>query len=235
MNNEGLHIFTWADTEVRLNVTILLLPALFVLPSAMNGDYASAASSMWILLVAFCSVLLHEFGHIFASRKVGGETGNIVLTAIGGAATIDPIFKRGAHEIFVALAGPAVNLTIISVAGPLYLLLDAFGFEGDLIHKVTKDIFYVNSVLAIFNLLPLYPMDGGRVMRGIMSEFMDLRTATRIVVGFGCLLGLLVAYVGFATGIYGLTIIGLLMPILGMSEMRAVEKRYASENDALKT
>lgn len=145
--------------------------------------------SVYLISIFFC-VVLHEYGHALTARKYGVNTRDIILSPIGGVARLERIPTKPVEELWVALAGPAVNLVIALL---LFILLLAFRENGIFIYEgeselalLTKSenlglaLFTTNIGLAIFNLAPAFPMDGGRVLRSLLNMRMSRVKATRI-------------------------------------------------------
>ncbi len=180
---------------VRFHFTFWLIVVALIVYGA-RGKQSAAALTLYILSI-FGSVLLHELGHAMIARRYGIRTLDIVMLPIGGLARLERAPK--AHEeVWVALAGPVVNLLI---AGSIYLWLTVTGAaplpESWL--EITDQtllpmIATANLVLAAFNLLPAFPMDGGRILRSLLSRFRPeheaTRTAARIGMGMAAMMGL---------------------------------------------
>lgn len=145
--------------------------------------------SIYLVSIFFC-VVLHEYGHALTARRYGVNTRDIILSPIGGVARLERIPTKPVEELWVALAGPAVNLVIALI---LFILLLAFRENGLFIYEgeselalLTKSenlglaLFTTNIVLAIFNMAPAFPMDGGRVLRSLLNMKMSRVKATRI-------------------------------------------------------
>jgi Zn-dependent protease len=136
--------------------------------------YAGAAGALWAALLV--SVVLHELGHSMAARHYGIETAHITLYPFGGVAALERGPKTAREELIIALAGPAVNFALAAGAG-LALAgtgLGAFAAFG-----------LLNLVMGLFNLLPAFPMDGGRVFRAILVPFVGFYPASRLAIGLG--------------------------------------------------
>jgi len=140
------------------------------------------------VLVIFGCITLHELGHALTARRFGVETRDITLLPIGGLARLERMPENPVHELWVALAGPAVNVII---AGALYLVLASMGsrlnfgefswFGGNFLNK----LMIVNLWLVAFNMIPAFPMDGGRVLRALLATRMDFSRATRVASRIG--------------------------------------------------
>ncbi len=150
------------------------------------------------ILLLFGCVVLHELGHALMARRYGIETRKITLLPIGGIASLERMPRQPKHEIAVALAGPLVNLLIafviwfgISLSSGFSQVAQFSLIEGSFMER----LMLVNIVLAVFNLLPAFPMDGGRVLRAVLSMRMDHNSATQqaakigqsIAIGLGLL------------------------------------------------
>lgn len=176
---------------------MLLLPFLTMNWVTMDSPFAIVA---WLGLVVllFGSVLLHELGHALTARRFGINTHDIVLTPIGGMARVADMPDNPKHEIAIAIAGPLVSLVIAGIAFlsqiPLFLLPVPI---PESIYIALYVLTGANFMLGLFNLAPALPMDGGRVLRGILALKRDYLTATRIAAKIGRVL----AIVG---GIYAL-------------------------------
>jgi Zn-dependent protease len=175
-------------TEVKIHVTWLALVAWWAYAAYSDGGGSAAVEAVIFLLALFACVLLHEFGHILMARHYGVRTPDVILLPIGGLARLERMPEEPRQELFIAAAGPAVTLGIALVLfGALRLLgapLDAASFEpsqADLAHQILE----VNVVLLLFNLLPIFPMDGGRMLRALLAMRLGLPRATRIAARVG--------------------------------------------------
>jgi Zn-dependent protease len=131
-------------------------------------------AGMLLFAGVFACILLHELGHALAARRYGIPTRSITLWPFGGIAALERIPSSPKKELVVALAGPAVNVVIALLLTPV-VLLTGLGFP----------LLVINVMLVLFNLLPAFPMDGGRVLRAALASRMDPIRATRIAVGVG--------------------------------------------------
>jgi Zn-dependent protease len=182
----SLRLGKWFGIEVNLHLTFLLLIGFMALTGfAATRNAGAVASNIGFLLALFLCVLLHEFGHALAARRYGIATKDITLWPIGGVARLERMPTDPKQELIVALAGPAVNVVIASALLPIIAFSDVAFFER---------LFSTNLLLAAFNLIPAFPMDGGRVLRAGLAMKMDYaratRTAATIGQGFAVLFGL---------------------------------------------
>ncbi|SHJ44117.1 Zn-dependent protease (includes SpoIVFB) [Arenibacter nanhaiticus] len=182
--------------EVHWTFSLLLLWVVF-LDSQRGGNLLSALFNIGFVLVLFFCVVLHELGHALTARKFQIKTHQITLLPIGGVASLEKMPEKPGQELLVALAGPAVNVVIallLILLFPItkYLSMDQAGIE--LLLKTPNFqgfIFYLflaNAMLVLFNLIPAFPMDGGRVLRALLAYKMGRVKATAIASSLGQLL-----------------------------------------------
>jgi Zn-dependent protease/CBS domain-containing protein len=223
-------IATIAGIDIYVHGTYVLLLG-FVLLSEWRGSrsLAAAASGALFMLAIFGTVVLHELGHALAARRFGIKTRDITLLPIGGIARLERTPDIPRQELWVALAGPAVNLVLAGIAYGLYGLVEhtnpilGFGAPG---RGLAEEFISVNLALACFNLLPAFPMDGGRALRAILAERMDYVRATELAAQLGQGLALVLGFIGmFANPI--LVFIALFVWMGASSEASTVTLRGA--------
>lgn len=180
------------------------------------GSVLAVMLGLAFLFAVFGSVLLHELGHALVARRYGVRTHNIVLTPIGGMANLDGIPAAPRAELAIALAGPAVNVVI--AAG--LALLSAMGFG--LGFGLMSALMWANISLALFNLIPAFPMDGGRALRAWLATRMGKRAATGVAVSLGKVIAIAMAIVGLFTNPM-LLLVAVFVWFAGSAESRAVE------------
>jgi stage IV sporulation protein FB len=184
----SFRIFTFAGTEVRIHVTFFLLLLFVASQGLMGGEgVAAALESMLFIVAMFACVMLHEFGHVLAARGYGIRTPDITLLPIGGVARLERMPRKPAHEFVVAVCGPLVNVIIASAIWlglgitaeihPGYDFLEAGHFF--------QNLMVWNVFMVLFNMIPAFPMDGGRVLRAFCAMFMDYGKATRLAASIG--------------------------------------------------
>jgi len=182
----SLKLGKWFGIEVNLHVTFLLLIGFLAVTGFVATRNAGAvAGNIGFLLALFLCVLLHEFGHALAARRYGIPTKDITLLPIGGVARLERMPTDPKQELVVALAGPAVNVVIALALLPIIAVSDVAFFER---------LFTTNLFLVAFNMIPAFPLDGGRVLRAGLAMKMNYATATsaaaKIGQGFAVLFGL---------------------------------------------
>jgi len=191
-----------AGSEVRIHLTFLLLLAWIGLSQYFAYGAAAAVDSILFLLAVFACVVLHEFGHVLTARRYGITTPDITLLPIGGLARLSRLPDKPSEEIVIALAGPAVNLAIL-----LVLLLFGAQLSTETLSAIENPapgfidrLAVVNIFLAVFNLIPAFPMDGGRVLRAALSIPLGRQRATRIAAGIGQGFAFLLGFLGLMSG-----------------------------------
>jgi len=195
---------TFAGIPVYVHSTFLLLIAFIVAHDLGAGaSPAAAAGSALFLLAIFATIVLHEYGHALTARRYGIKTRDITLLPIGGLARLERLPDVPRQELCVALAGPAVNLAIAALAF-LGATLAGVGLgspTADLSGgNVLGRFVVVNVLLAAFNLIPAFPMDGGRALRAWLAERYDYSRATEIAANLGQALAFAFGFLGLLSG-----------------------------------
>jgi Zn-dependent protease/predicted transcriptional regulator len=215
-----------AGIEVRIHATFLILLVWVAAAEFLSGHGARAALLGTLLLLAvFGIVVLHELGHALAARRFGIRTRDITLLPIGGVSRLESMPSDPRQELLVALAGPAVNGALaLLCAGYLFLRGEAGllseGFAPGV--SIAGTLFWTNVSLAVFNLLPAFPMDGGRALRAFLATRMEGSRATQIAARLGQ--GLALVF-----GAFGLFFNPLLVFIALFVWMGATQEAAASE------
>lgn len=180
-------------------------------------------------VAVFLCVILHEYGHVFAARQLGIATKDITILPIGGMARLERIPEKPNQELFVALAGPAVNVTLASVLGAYLWLTGHFEpvHQIGLTHGMFLErILFANLFLAGFNLIPAFPMDGGRVLRALLASRMEHTAATRIATTVGQGSAVVLGFIGLFTNPF-LVFVALFVWIGAAQEASLLEKNSA--------
>jgi Zn-dependent protease/predicted transcriptional regulator len=221
-----------AGTEIKVHVTFLLLLAVLAYQAYQLGGKAAAVSTSILVIALFACVTLHEFGHILAARRFGVRTPDILLLPIGGVARLERIPDEPRQELLIALGGPAVTVVIALL---LYGYLRATGFTGPFLTEdpnagpLAARLMIVNVVLLAFNLIPAFPMDGGRVLRALLATKLGMVRATRVAAAVGQALAVVMGLVGLLVpGFWLLVLIAFFVFIGAAAEASAVETRAAA-------
>jgi len=196
----SLNIGSVAGTAIRIHITFLLFLAwIFGVEYIAGGPQAAWNGLLFIVLLFLC-VLLHEFGHIFTARAFGVRTPDVILLPIGGVSRLERIPEKPSEEFLIAIAGPAVNVVIavllVLVVGANLSTDHLAALESANVSMIDR-LAVVNLFLAVFNLLPAFPMDGGRVLRALLASRFGYVRATEIAATIG-------QWVAFALGFLGL-------------------------------
>lgn len=189
-----------AGIKVQVHLTFLIIVAWFALAYwQLEGTLIGVLEGVVFILALFFCVLLHELGHALTAGSFGIKTRSITLLPIGGVASIEKIPDDPRQEIIIALAGPAVSLGIallmwvlLTVTGRLVSIEELGVGTGHFLQR----LMIVNLLIAFFNLIPAFPMDGGRVFRALLSLRMEAAKATRIAASIGQLIAILFAVLG---------------------------------------
>jgi Zn-dependent protease/CBS domain-containing protein len=193
----SLPIFRIAGIQLRIHVTFLLLIGWLAFGFYGEGGTAAAINGVVLLLLLFLCVVLHEFGHALAAKSFGINTPDITLLPIGGVARLERMPEEPKQELIIAAAGPAVTaiialclFVIIGFRGEIQLGTNIQG--GDLV----MSLFKINVWLLLFNLLPAFPMDGGRVLRALLATRMSYVRATQMAATIGQSFAFVFGFVG---------------------------------------
>jgi Zn-dependent protease/CBS domain-containing protein len=223
MFSNAVRLFDVFGFQIRVDPSWLIIAALIVwslasgyfpaeVPGLHGGDYLAVAVAA--MLGLFASLILHELSHSLVARRFGLGVGGITLFLFGGVAELEQEPQSAVSEFWIAVAGPAMSFALALV---FRLLESAVAMAGasDLLVTLIGYLAAINLVLALFNLLPAFPLDGGRVLRAVLWHFRgDLLAATRTASTAGVLFGYLLVALGLAALFSGQTVIGGLWPIL---------------------
>ncbi|HVQ35474.1 MAG TPA: site-2 protease family protein [Candidatus Bathyarchaeia archaeon] len=219
----SFQVATLLGIPIRVHVTFLALLVWFATyAAAMARD---VKTELAFVVGVFTCVVLHELGHAAMAKRFGVKTREIVLYPIGGVARLERI-PGGVAELLIALAGPAVNavigaalsIVLVAVGAPIDLSID-FPFQDGLVQK----LLWSNVMLVLFNMIPAFPMDGGRVLRGLLAISLGQDRATRIAAIVGQLFAVLFAVLGLWSGNFLLVFIGVFV-FLGATQEAAYQR-----------
>jgi Zn-dependent protease/CBS domain-containing protein len=215
-----------AGIDVRIHATFFLLLGFVAYFAGHRAGASWGLNAVLIWLLVFLCVLLHELGHALAAKAYGIPTVDITLYPIGGVARMERMPEKPVQELVVAIAGPLVNVVIIIV---LAAVLGATG-GLDLTAIVTDPnllqiLFWTNIVMVVFNLIPAFPLDGGRVLRAILATRMEYAQATRVAAGIGQGLALALGIFAAFTGQILLILIAIFIYMAAESEAAVVQMR----------
>ena len=208
----------FAGIETYVHASFLLLVA-WAAWAAWSGAGTGLAVVMGVgfLLAVFGSVLLHELGHALTARRFGVRTRRIVLSPIGGIAQLEGMPRRPRQELAVALAGPAVNFAI---AAALWLVTPAFAGAG-LFATFLGSVMLANLGLGLFNLIPAFPMDGGRALRALLAERVGTYRATEVAAKIGKAIALVMGVAALVWGHFMLALVAAFVWFAANAEQQA--------------
>lgn len=217
-----------AGIPIYIHWTFLILLGWILFAGLSAGRTVQASLvEVGFVLALFGCVVLHELGHALVARRFGVQTSDITLLPIGGVARLQRIPDKPVEEFLVAIAGPLVNVAIAAllVAAGARLTTAAAGGSYLVQGSFLGRMLLVNVSLVAFNLLPAFPMDGGRILRALLAMVMEYGRATRIAAGIGQFMALLFVFIGLQGGNPILLLIALFVWIGAQSEAAQVEER----------
>jgi Zn-dependent protease/CBS domain-containing protein len=219
-----------AGIDIFVHPTFALLLVWVAVSSGLQGrTMGAAAEGVALMLVLFACIVLHELGHALMARRFGIATRDITLLPIGGMARLERMPERPVQEFLVALAGPVVTLLIaVTLFAWLRLSGDWRPLEAISVARgaFVEQVMMANVALLLFNLLPAFPMDGGRVLRAILAARTDYVSATVRAASLGQGIAFLLALVGLFSNLF-LVIVAFFVWIAAAEEAAAVQKRSA--------
>jgi Zn-dependent protease/CBS domain-containing protein len=219
-----------AGTAIRIHVTFLLFLVWIFVAGYMSGGSRAAWGGTVFMVLLFVCVLAHEFGHILTARAFGVATPDVTLLPIGGVARLERIPENPREEFLIAIAGPLVNVAIafalVAFAGARLDAGHLAAVESARISMIDR-LAVVNLFLAVFNMIPAFPMDGGRVLRALLAIRLGFARATEVAATIG-------QWVAFGLGFLGLfynpmlIFIAIFVYLAAASEARLVSLRTMS-------
>lgn len=227
----ALHLPTIAGIKVYVHWTFTILIVWIVYTNLRAGlDASQIGWSVLFILSLFLCVTLHELGHALAARRYGISTKDITLYPIGGVARLERMPENPKQELVVALAGPLVNVLIMLILMPVILKYDFTTQTNEKALIIGAANFLpmlgvINVWLALFNLIPAFPMDGGRVLRALLSFKINRVKATEIAMNIGKVLAIGFVFLGFYVNPF-LIFIGLFIILGAQSEYEMVKSQF---------
>lgn len=236
---DSIRLFTIRGIQLRVHLTfpLILIWAMLQFGLFAGLGWEGALFGVIVILLLFGIVVLHELGHSIAAQNYGIEVEEIVLLPIGGVAMLKRIPEKPMQEFVIAIAGPAVNFVI---AGVLLVLDALFGLAGRFadpveglaqmqtlsVASVFNYVFVANLFLAFFNLIPAFPMDGGRVLRALLATRLSYPRATAIAVGIGQTLAWIIGLWGFLSGAFFVILVAIFIYMGAGQENQQVQVRH---------
>lgn len=223
-----MNLFRVFGIQLSVHATFFLLLAYAGYAGWADGGTAGLVWRVTLTVGFFLCVVLHELGHSLTARRYGVQVPRILLLPIGGMAEFDRIPRRPSAEFLITIAGPAVNYVIAALLLPVvwgYLLGTEVIADYSPAELVTQ-LFWANLVMGTFNLLPVYPMDGGRILRSILALWLPYLRATWWAVMVARLLAPILAFVAiYYFNYWMLGVLFLFIFMAGNSEYRLLQLR----------
>ena len=222
----SMNLFRIRGIQLSVHASFLLMLAYVAWEGWSDAGWPGAVWSLAYMLTLFVCVTLHELGHAAAARRFGVRVPRILLLPIGGMAEMETIPRRPREEIIIALAGPAVNYLLIG----LLLIVVRFPDDWEPLEfsfsymELGRHLIVVNLIMGVFNLLPAFPMDGGRVFRALLAMKLRYLRATQIAVGVGKLVALAGASYLIYLGQYMGGVLFVFIIYAGETELRSVAR-----------
>lgn len=215
--------------SVYIHPAFWLLPIFYLFSNLRATSLFHSILEVVLLFAVFFCVILHEFGHALAARMFGIQTRDITIYPMGGVARLERMSEDPFEELVIALAGPAVNLLIFFLLLPICIYFSAASFDfehlnppnnlsGSLKHYMQM-LMFSNLGLMVFNLLPIFPMDGGRVLRALLNLAVGFSNATIASVFLGNLGAIVLVFLGLFSSNYILVLLAFFVFIAGRQEL----------------
>jgi len=220
-----------AGTEIKVHLTFVLFLGWWAWLGYREGGPSGGLTAALLLLALFACILLHEFGHILMARRFGVRTPDVILLPIGGVARLERIPDEPRQELLIALAGPAVTAALALI---FYLLLRLTGGDAEVdqlnpLAPFLNQLLVTNVWLLLFNMIPAFPMDGGRVLRALLASRMGLVRGTRVAASLGQALAVIGGLYGITSQHPFLVLIAFFVFLGASAEAEAVETRAAGD------
>jgi Zn-dependent protease len=225
-HNGSIRLFRFAGIDLFLHWSWFLVAAYEI-----NGRTTTYSSLTWNVLEylsLFLIVMLHEFGHALACRQVGGNANRIVLWPLGGVAYVDPPPRPGATLWSIA-AGPLVNVALVPILTGLGFLSRNMGWSAAMpnAHALLRAVWFINLSLLIFNMLPIYPLDGGQILRSLLWFVLGRARSLMVTtfIGFAGVVGLIALAIWIHSLWFGILSVFILMNCWqGLQQARALSR-----------
>jgi Zn-dependent protease len=218
---KGIGIFThWTF--------LVMLAGLFAFYIYQGLSIVAALTGVALITTVFGCVVLHELGHAFMARHYGIPTLDITMYPIGGVARLTRMPSKPKEEFMIAIAGPAVN---VAIAGVLFVVNEIVGTNVSLFEAMNTQanvlglLMWINLGLVVFNMMPAFPMDGGRVFRAALATQMEYRVATHIAALAGQAIAVVFAIYGIMNGMWTLPFVAVFVFIAARQEVQHVMER----------
>lgn len=209
----------------------LMIMAIFFIGIRNGNSLIDIGIFFLLIFTLFACVIFHEFGHALMAKKYSVTTRDIIISPIGGVARLERIPTRPMDEFWIAVAGPLVNVVLAFLCAVVLFAIDSHPFATFINDDISLDspsaflqkVFFINIILFLFNLLPAFPMDGGRVMRALLSLRYSRKKATKIAMILGKVFAILFIIAAILIPHYILGFIGMFIFYMADSEYKSVK------------
>jgi Zn-dependent protease len=230
----SMNLFRIRGIQLSLHFSFFLLVALAAETGWLEGEWTGMWFSVATLLAFFTCVVLHELGHSFTAMRFGIGVRRILLLPIGGMAEFEEIPRRPLHELLITIAGPAVNFAIAALLALAFGLPDVDQVADGMVTVDLAGFAHLllvwNLLMGCFNLLPVFPMDGGRILRALLACRLNYVRATFIAATIGKVLAVVAAGIALYFFKAGLTaVLFAFIFLVGEMEYRMAKRRAAEE------
>jgi Zn-dependent protease len=227
----SINLFKVFGIQLAVHASFVLLLVYYGYEGWVEGGATGAAFSVGLIGLFFVCVILHELGHSLTARRYGVRTSRILLLPIGGMAELEQIPRKPSAELLITIAGPAVNFVLVALLLP-------FAWRGLLSEDdvplysaggLVIQLCVANLIMGCFNLVPVFPMDGGRILRALLAVKLPYLTATYWAVMVGRVLAVLFACGALYRGNYLLAVLFMFIFFAGAAEYRQTLRRVQEE------
>ncbi|GLR18634.1 site-2 protease family protein [Portibacter lacus] len=242
INKGSLHLGTYAGIPLKVHWTFALI---FVLVIGLGTKQGRALDEIGLIIilviVSFICVVLHEYGHALMAKRFNVKTIDIILSPIGGLARLERLPSKPLQEFYIAIAGPMVNIVIAGFIGlilyfgsmPILIDLDSSVSNFNNWGAYLSIVLYINLMLFLFNLIPAFPMDGGRILRALLSIKLGKKKSTDIASWIGYAIAVGFVILGIVYAYYTLSIIGFFVMFMARGEkISARQEDFLITNDS---
>ncbi len=227
----SINLFKVFGIQLAVHASFVLLLAYWGYQGWLEGGVQGMAWSVGLIVLFFVCVILHELGHSLTARRYGIKVPRIMLLPIGGMAEFDRIPRKPSQELLITAAGPAVNFLLVALLLPL-VWNDFFHGESVAAYSpagVTVQLVYANFIMGVFNLAPVFPMDGGRIFRALLAMKLPYLRATWWAVMVGRVLAVALIAWGLYTDRLMLAVLFTFILFAGNNEYQVALRREQEE------
>ncbi|MBI4353471.1 MAG: site-2 protease family protein [Candidatus Omnitrophica bacterium] len=223
---QAFRLFRIFEIDIKIHVSFFLLPLFFGFFYSAHYGWAVGLRAACLVFLVFACILAHELAHSLKAKKLGIAVPEITLYLIGGVASMQSIPREPWKEFWISVVGPLFNFVLALVLFfPLYWTIGKENlFSPGLASwpQMLANVFWINPILAVFNLIPAFPMDGGRILRSLLAVRMNYLKATQISAFLGRLFAILFLFMGIWMRHWMLILIALFIYFSASGEERRV-------------